>query len=109
MQNLACSNTILQTITEDEKRGRVMSFYSVAFQGIAPFGSLAAGAVANWIGAPRTLIIGGAALIAGAGLFASQLQKLRRLIRPIYVRIGILPEVASGIETASLLQEPPLD
>ena len=109
MQNLASSNTILQTITEDEKRGRVMSFYSVAFQGIAPFGSLAAGAVANWIGAPRTLMIGGAALIAGAGLFASQLQKLRRLIRPIYVRIGILPEVASGIETASLLQEPPLD
>jgi predicted MFS family arabinose efflux permease len=109
MQQMASSNTILQTITEDEKRGRVMSFYSIAFQGVAPFGSLGAGILAKWIGAPRTLMMGGAACMVGAALFTLQLPALRRLVRPIYVRIGVLPEVATAIQTASLLQEQPLD
>lgn len=107
MQQMAASNTILQTIVEDNKRGRVMSFYSMAFQGLAPFGSLIAGATASRIGAPYTLMIGGAICVAGAGLFASQLAKLREVIRPIYVQIGIIPEVARGIQAASVLQEPP--
>jgi MFS family permease len=107
MQNLASSNTILQTIVEDKKRGRVMSFYSMAFQGVAPFGSLIAGAVASRIGAPRTLMIGGAVCVCGAGLFALQLPNLRKLIRPIYVQIGIIPELAKGIHAASVLQDPP--
>ncbi|MGA8299949.1 MAG: MFS transporter [Terriglobales bacterium] len=107
MQNLASSNTILQTIVEDKKRGRVMSFYSMAFQGIAPFGSLIAGAVASRIGAPRTLTIGGAVCIGGAALFAMQLPTIRRLIRPIYVQAGIIPELAKGIHTASVMQYPP--
>ncbi|MGE5114124.1 MAG: MFS transporter [Acidobacteriaceae bacterium] len=107
MQQMASSNTILQTISEDNKRGRVMSFYSMAFQGVAPFGSLAAGAVASRIGAPLTLMIGGSICIAGAALFASQLRAIRRLIRPIYVEMGILPELATGIQTASALQQPP--
>jgi MFS family permease len=107
MQQMAASNTILQTIVEDSKRGRVMSFYSMAFQGLAPFGSLIAGATANRIGAPHTLMIGGAICVAGAGLFASQLNKLREVMRPIYVQIGIIPEVARGIQAASVLQEPP--
>jgi MFS family permease len=107
MQNLASSNTILQTIVEDKKRGRVMSFYSMAFQGVAPFGSLIAGAVASRIGAPRTLAIGGAICVCGAGLFSMQLPNLRRLIRPIYVQIGIIPELAKGIHAASVLQDPP--
>ena len=107
MQQMASSNTILQTISEDSKRGRVMSFYAMAFQGVAPFGSLAAGAVASRIGAPLTLMIGGAICIVGAGLFASQLRAIRQLIRPIYVEMGILPELAAGIQTASALQQPP--
>ncbi len=109
MQNLASSNTILQTIVENKKRGRVMSFYSMAFQGVAPFGSLIAGAVASRIGAPRTLMIGGAICVCGAGVFAMQLPTLRRLIRPIYIQIGIIPELAKGIHTASVMQEPPDD
>lgn len=109
MQQMASSNTILQTISEDSKRGRVMSFYAMAFQGVAPFGSLTAGAVASRIGAPLTLIIGGATCIAGAALFASQLPAIRKLIRPIYVQMGILPEMAAGIHAASVLQEPPED
>jgi MFS family permease len=107
MQQMASSNTILQTIVEHEKRGRVMSFYAMSFQGVAPFGSLIAGAAASRIGAPLTLMVGGSLCICGAALFASQLPILRRLIRPIYVRIGIIPELAAGINTASVLQEPP--
>jgi MFS family permease len=107
MQQMASSNTILQTITEDSKRGRVMSFYSIAFQGVAPFGSLAAGAVASRIGAPHTLMIGGAICICGSGWFAMQLPEIRKVVRPIYVGIGIIPEVATGINTASVLQQPP--
>ena len=107
MQQMAASNTILQTISEDEKRGRVMSFYSMAFQGVAPFGSLIAGAVANHIGAPRTLMFGGTMCVAGAALFAWKLPALRQLVRPIYMQMGIIPEVARGIQAASLMQEPP--
>jgi hypothetical protein len=81
----------------------------MAFQGMAPFGSLVAGASASRIGAPYTLMIGGSVCILGAALFASQLQTLRRLVHPIYVRIGIIPELAKGIHTASVLQEPPED
>jgi MFS family permease len=106
MQQMASSNTILQTIVEDKKRGRVMSFYSMAIQGVAPFGSLIAGAAASRIGAPRTLMIGGALCVAGAGLFAWQLPSLQKLIRPIYVRMGIIPEVATGLQAAAIMQSP---
>jgi MFS family permease len=105
MQQMASSNTILQTITEDSKRGRVMSFYSIAFQGVAPFGSLTAGAIASRIGAPHTLTIGGAVCVCGAGWFAMQLPAIRKLVRPIYQQIGIIPEVATGIQAASVLRE----
>jgi len=107
MQHMASSNTILQTIVENKKRGRVMSFYAMSFQGVAPFGSLIAGAAASRIGAPHTLMIGGALCVVGAGLFAMQLPALRQLIRPIYIQIGILPELRTAINTASVLQEPP--
>jgi MFS family permease len=91
MRHLASSNTILQTIVADDKRGRVMAYYSMAFQGIAPFGSLAAGALAAKIGAPRTIMIGGAACLCGALWFALRLPVLRRVLRPIYAELGILP------------------
>jgi MFS family permease len=107
MQEMAASNTILQTIVEHKKRGRVMSFYAMSFQGLAPFGSLLAGAAAARIGAPETLMIGGGMCILGAGVFAMQLPALRQVIRPIYVRIGIISELAEGINAASVLQEPP--
>jgi MFS family permease len=91
MQQMAASNTIIQTIVDEDKRGRVMSFYTVAFVGMAPFGSLLAGAMAHAIGAPRTVMISGACCIAGAIWFASRLKSIRKLIRPIYVELGILP------------------
>lgn len=104
MRHMAASNTILQTILEEEKRGRVMSFYAMSFAGMSPFGSLLAGAVAAKIGAPDTVIISGALCIAGALLFARALPRLREWIRPIYIQLGILPELAAGIQNASHLQ-----
>ena len=104
---LAASNTIMQTIVEEDKRGRVMSFYTLSFTGVMPFGSLIAGALASRIGAPMTTICGGV-LCVGAGLwFSSRLPEIRRRVRPIYRELGLLPEVAEGIQAASALQTPP--
>ncbi len=72
MVQMALSNTSLQTLVDDDKRGRVMSFYTMAFMGVAPFGSLLAGGLAHRIGAPHTLLLGGTACVAGAVLFAKK-------------------------------------
>ncbi|MFL6465777.1 MAG: MFS transporter [Bryobacteraceae bacterium] len=107
MRNLAASNTLLQTILEEGKRGRVMSFYSMAFAGMSPFGSLLAGVAAGRIGAPATVVASGVFCIAGAALFARKLPRMREQIRPLYVQLGILPaavnaESASEVQTTSL-------
>jgi MFS family permease len=94
MQQMAPSNTILQTIVDDEKRGRVMAFYSMAFQGMAPFGSLLAGNLAARFGAPSTMMFNGAVCLIGAFWFARRLPAIRLVIRPIYARMGIIPELA---------------
>ena len=107
MVQMAVSNTILQTIVDEDKRGRVMSFYTMAFMGTAPFGSLLAGSVAERIGAPHTLLFGGIGCLLGAVWFAMTLSALRRDVRPIYVRIGILPEVATGLQQSTELSVPP--
>jgi MFS family permease len=92
MQQMAPSNTILQTIVDDEKRGRVMSFYAMAFLGMVPFGSLLAGYLAARIGAPKTMMVNGAVCLIGSLWFARRLPTIRQIVRPIYVRMGILPE-----------------
>ena len=107
MEQMAASNTILQTIVDEDKRGRVMSFYSMAFMGMAPFGSLLAGGLAARIGAPNTLAISGVVCILGAAWFAIHLPELRRHVHPVYVRLGIISEIASGIQNASVLRMPP--
>jgi MFS family permease len=91
MAHLAISNTLLQTIVEEDKRGRVMSFYTVAVMGTMPFGSLLAGAMGARIGAPHTLLISGICCVVGALWFARTLPTMRRDVRPIYVNMGILP------------------
>ncbi|MEW6051651.1 MAG: MFS transporter [Candidatus Zixiibacteriota bacterium] len=93
---MAASNTMLQTISDDDKRGRVMSFYTVAFRGILPFGSLMAGTMASSMGAPYTVGIGGAFCIIGAALFARQLPALRKYIRPVYLKKGIISELPTN-------------
>ncbi len=107
MMQMAASNTIMQTIVEEDKRGRVMSFYTMAFLGTAPFGSLFAGFLARWIGAPGTVIVCGSSALVGALLFALNLPRLRSVVRPIYVKMGILPEMAVGIQSATELRRPP--
>jgi MFS family permease len=91
MQGMAGSNTVIQTLVPEDKRGRVMSYYTMAFVGMAPFGSLLAGSVAHAIGAPWTVIGNGAAVLLGAGWFWLRLPAVRREIRPIYQQMGILP------------------
>jgi MFS family permease len=107
MVQMASSNTVIQTIVDDEKRGRVMSFYVMAFLGTAPFGSLIAGWLSSRIGAAHTLTLGGACCILGALWFASALPAIRVAVRPIYVRLGILPEVATGLGQATEVSVPP--
>jgi MFS family permease len=91
MQGLTASNTIIQTLVPEDMRGRVMSYYTVAFVGMAPFGSLLAGALAHWIGAPHTVMLTGGCCIAGAAWFATQLETIRDHMRPIYIELGIVP------------------
>jgi hypothetical protein len=81
-----------------------MSFYAMSFMGMAPFGSLMAGSLAARVGAPVTVMISGAVCMVGALVFYTQLPGIRVLIRPIYVRLGILPEMAAGVQQASNLQ-----
>ena len=98
---MAATNTLLQIIVDDDKRGRVMSFYSMAFMGTVPLGCLLAGALVPFVGAPLTVMAGGLCCITGALVFVYKLNNLRRMIHPIYVRKGIIPEVADGLQLAS--------
>jgi MFS family permease len=101
MQGLTTSNTILQTLVDEKMRGRVMSYYTMAFVGMAPFGSLLAGALAHAIGAPRTVIISGMACIAGSFWFLSRMRDIRAVMRPIYQRLGIVPGPEVVVEEAA--------
>ena len=98
---MASTNTVLQTIVEDKLRGRVMAFYTMAFFGTAPIGSLLAGVAADRFGSPATIAFGGVACVASALWLASKLPSLRAIVRPIYIERGILPvpAVDSGTKT----------
>lgn len=107
MVQMASCNTLLQTIVDEDKRGRVMSFYAMAFTGMMPFGSLLAGTLAHRISAPLTLTLSGVCCLLAAGWFYNQLATLRPQVLPIYAQLGIVPEVASGLSDASVLTSPP--
>jgi len=85
-------NMILQTIVDDDKRGRVMSLYTAAFLGVVPLGGLAAGMLADRIGAMATVLAGGVTCALAALYMLRKLPLLRRHIRPIYARLGISAE-----------------
>lgn len=98
MRQMAASNTILQTLAEEGKRGRVMAFYSMAFVGMAPFGSLLAGSLAAKIGVSYTLAISGVACLIGAALFAFELPRIRQAARPIYIERGIISDTFDELQ-----------
>jgi MFS family permease len=105
MMILAASiNTVLQTIVPAHLRGRVMSLYAMAFMGLGTIGSLAAGWLATVLGATPTVAMGGLGCVAAAAWFARERPVLRELVRPIYRELGIIPEVATGLLTASELR-----
>jgi MFS family permease len=90
--HMASSNTLLQTVVDEDKRGRVMSYMSMCSMGMAPFGSFLAGSLSDVIGAPNTLIINGIACILGAIFFYSRLPAIRKAVGPIYAKMGIVRE-----------------
>jgi MFS family permease len=97
MQGMAASNTVIQTLVPEDMRGRVMSYYTMAFVGMAPFGSLLAGWLAHRFGAPHAVMITGASCVAGAAWFTTQLKSIRQVMRPIYIEMGI---IRSNLEPA---------
>jgi len=108
MLQMAASNTVLQTIVDDRMRGRVMSFYTMAFMGTAPFGSFIAGILAEKIGVPNTILFGGLSCVLGSLIFISKLPELRKAVHPVYVRLGFIPsEISSGIQEASEFSSSP--
>ena len=101
MVQMASSNTVIQTMVDDDKRGRVMSFFMMSMMGMAPFGSLLAGFLASKIGASSTLIIGGTSCILGSLLFTKKLPLIREMVRPIYLKKGIIreePKVVASLD-----------
>jgi MFS family permease len=107
MFQMAASNTLLQTIVDEDKRGRVMSLYAVAFLGTAPLGSLLAGGIAEHFGAPTALVVAGLGALVSTFIFSRRLPQLREQVRPIYTTLGILPsikpEAAIGVQTTTEL------
>ena len=81
MMQMASSNTIVQSIVDDQKRGRVMSLFVMARRGIESLGSLLFGVIANWVGTPRTLMIGGAFCLLAVAVFAAKLRPIRQASR----------------------------
>src|SRR5579863_8812577 len=101
MTGTASINTMLQTIVEPDKRGRVMSFFTTAFIGMAPLGNFIGGAMASRIGAPVSVRIAGLLCLAAALAYIRNLPTLREHVRPIYRELGIVPEVATGLQAVS--------
>ena len=99
---IAASNTALQTLADDPMRGRVMSLFSMMLVGMAPFGSLLAGWLADRIGAPGVVAIGGGFCAAAGMIFARQLPRLQAAAMPILVARGIITDPTAGSEAASI-------
>lgn len=84
MQCASASNTIIQSLVPEDKRGRAMSYYTMAFFGGSPFGSLMAGVLAHTIGAPRTVVITGTCCVLGSLWFSFKLPKIRPIMQSVY-------------------------
>ncbi|HEY3396463.1 MAG TPA: MFS transporter [Armatimonadota bacterium] len=107
LQTASC-NTVIQTLAEEDKRGRVMAFYAWSFAGTAPLGSLLAGGVAHVWGAPLTVWCSGVSMLIAAGLFFAGLPRFRRLAHPVYIERGLIPpsEIGDLLGQAEMVPPP---
>jgi MFS family permease len=103
---MAASNTIVQSIVDEDKRGRVMSFLMLAILGTAPLGSLAVGVIADRIGAPATVILEGGCCLLIALWFSRELDAFHAAVRPIYAKMGLMPEAALAGDAAAAMTPP---
>jgi MFS family permease len=106
MIQMAASNTVLQTLVEDHRRGRVMAFYAMTFAGMAPFGSLLAGSLGQALGAQTTVALSGVGCLLAAGVFLLSLPGLHRLGGPIYAPTGFLANTSGAPDTPPLPTPP---
>jgi predicted MFS family arabinose efflux permease len=90
MVQLAATNTVLQTIVDEDFRGRVLAYYAMSFFGGAPLGSLIAGVLADRVGSTGTIAVGGVACLVAAAWFGLSLKSLRKVVRPIYLARGVI-------------------
>jgi MFS family permease len=104
MLQMASSNTLIQTMVPDVLRGRVMALYSMMFMGMAPFGALLGGAMADRVGAPITVAVGAVASIIGATLFGLNLPKIRTEARQLIIAQSVAGgEPSEETSSASVL------
>lgn len=96
MQQFTASSTVIQTIVPEDKRGRIMSYWTMAYMGAVPSGSLLVGCLANTVGVQGTLVLCGCGCVIGAGWFWGKRHEMRRLVRPIYEELGIIPAAVSS-------------
>jgi MFS family permease len=104
MLQMACSNTLVQTMVPDGLRGRVMALYSMMFMGMAPFGAFFGGALAHRVGAPITVAAGGVACVIGAIWFGRALPVLRIEARRLIIAQGM-----AGGEPAQEMNAQPVE
>lgn len=96
---VAAINTLLQTLSDEDKRGRVMGYLAMTFTGVTPIGSMLLGGIEKYTGLPVVILLSGFFCIAGAILFEHYRPIVRKHARPVYVRKGIIKEIAIGIDS----------
>ena len=103
---MASANTVIQTLVDEDKRGRVMALHSLSFMGMAPFGSLLAGWAASHIGVARTISLSGVLVLGATALFASRLGEVTAHAAPVYGRLGMAGEAAEELSEAEHAERP---
>jgi MFS family permease len=105
MAHMAASNTIVQTVVDDDKRSRVMGFYTMTVLGLTPVGSLLSSGLVVLIGTPYTVAIGGVLSLVGTLYFIWWLPVLRKAARPMLEKAGVLPPIAEGLQSATQISQ----
>jgi MFS family permease len=105
MAHMAASNTIVQTVVDDDKRSRVMGFYTMTVLGLTPVGSLLSSGFVVLIGSPYTVAIGGLISLVGTLYFIWRLPALLKAARPMLEKAGVLPPIAEGLQSATQISQ----